>query len=274
MEGVNDDPRIQLIGKVIDLLKNDHSPLVDAMRRSDQWVSDLFEDAELLLKKSEDHLGRRVHAYQLFKENGPLMSAREIESRFKEVGWKGKVSGHVKIRERNRMLLRKVESEVNRRLSLLQYYHQKKLSLWDAGEAMSVRLKRGVSELVNGLSIEELVADVELFKEGIVRHVEEMLDGRLREGCEKYIVEDPPAMFAVSRFMDFVCNSPTLDGFIVGGEAERVRPYELYLFASQEGIDEEFWTSTLDRIMDVDLVPRYKGFLSILETYAAGGDGA
>ncbi|RYD85941.1 MAG: hypothetical protein EOP84_00740 [Verrucomicrobiaceae bacterium] len=263
-----EDSRVRLIRQVVEILGDRLSSFVGNPLPSDAYTSVLFERAEFLLNKAEVHHQRRIHAYRLFQPNGAFMTAREIEKRFDEVGWRKSIpknargTGHVTIRKNVIELLSQVEAEVQRRQELSAGFFSPSAS----GLSFSERLDAEVVRLIHRLSLAEIVPDVPTLMQSISWQIEKLLDGHRLQG-RRNAPEDLPASLAMSRFMKFVCGCQNVEQFKTMGESQTVRPYELFLFANQSDLMDDYLTYPARLVPNANLSPLYESPLSILETY-------
>ena len=232
----------------------------------------LAEDAEFVLRTVETHLRRPVHAYQLFAPEGPMMTMREIAARFKEFGWSGK--SHNMLRSYIRKLLASAENEVATRVEafagVLTEGQDGRMSVGEFFE----QLDGEVIQLLDRLGIAAVVTDSEGLERAVVASICKMIGSQIIRSSPECMAEDPTLALATCSFMPYVCGATTLQEF-EAREEHSVRPYELFLFASQHGHLDDKLTINADKLeegAETELGRLYRSSLSILEAHGGGDD--
>lgn len=261
-----EERKFQLIQKVVELLKEELPSFASNQYPPPDSVLDLlFERANLLLRTSEKYLYPRVHAYQLFLPNGPLMSARTVAERFHEIGWKG--MSHNTLRSIVERLLSLVEHEVQRREALWEQ-HFNAVHRQDGPITRFRRtLHMEVQRIVEALSMAKFFDDVSPVEERIEYFILNLFNERLKEWPHQdRLSEDPAALIGASKFMRFVCGANDMKQF-KAGESHLFRPYELFLFANQMDLMSENLTTQLHWKYLSEVGRLAPSHVSIMETY-------
>jgi hypothetical protein len=276
--------RLELIKKVMDLLREkDPEWRRSSFRPTQEQMATLTEDAELLLKTVDLHYRRTIYAYQLFRPGGPMVTAREIEDRFKELGWpKGEGKGHNSLRPLIKKLLRCAEAEVSARLEAFAGSLTERTSHSDAARShipksideILEELDGGIALLLDKLGFSDVVTDSNALHRAVAASIVKCVEMQLHRSSPAFKSEDPTASIAVSGFMKYVCGVDSVDEF-ERRDTHTVRPHELFLFAYQQRLFEAELSISLQHLAEYaedTLGPTVRGRLSILESHSGFDD--
>ena len=275
--------RLELVEKIIEMLyKKDPGWRKNPFPPNQAVVAELAERADFLLNAADGYLARRIHAYQLFAPDGPMMRIREIESRFGEFEWtEGK--SHNTLRPKIRTLLGYAENEVSTRSEAFAGLLTERRKGSDSkslpgpmsmGEFLE-QLEGEVMLLLDRLGLRDVVTDGDALQDAVVASVVKLVEVQLWRSSPAYRDEDPTVSLAAGSFMQYVCAADTVKEYEARDERS-VRPHELFLFASQCGYLEDELTMNVRKLkegMERELEPSVRTSLSILETHG-GTDAA
>jgi hypothetical protein len=256
---------------IIGMLRKEYPEFISGSGSPDQnALNRLAERAEHLLDAVDRRLDRSVHAYQLFSPGGPRQSAREISKLLVKAGWK-KGLQHVSIRSLIKKILIFAEQEVEARRLLLTGYILEHPQGHHSVEKICEKIDGNAILLVDQLGLRDAVTDPEALERAIASAIKKQISTQLRISNVSNREENAGASIAIHHFMEFVCGFRTVAEF----EARPpmlVRPYELFLFAHQQGLYEEKLTMPFSSLQSDVIQPSVKSSLTILEThgYAEG----
>ena len=206
--------------------------------------------AEEIVKAVNSRGDEAIHAYRAFpsdrwKEKSGY-SIQEIHSRFQEIGW-GKGMSEGTVRNRISEILGHAEQEVVRRREGLKVYLEKR----GLPNPDDTGLEAMVGNLLQAVSIPGLIGDPNRLQSRISQMIRRMVDHATAPFLRDIDVSGGIYPFAINSFMRFLCGYDTVAEARKAGELH-VRPYELFLFASQQ----DFETKSLTRRRD-DLSPDF-----------------
>ena len=231
--------------------------------------------AEWLLKLAEGDSGEEVHAYQVFSGDEDKTSFSDIANRFKEAGWNGLASRN-SVEECIERIVIKADEEIEERVRFF----------YPIGSTGALRssvfdgIKKHINSFIEDFSLGDLIHDYDLF-------VERTTDLVFREICKEMPEttdnEKIESCFGYRMFADHVLDPPGFNDFLNAGIAHpatsqeassrevssrstrKVRPYEIFLFASQKGLLPEKLVHKR-RDLDSSFLPNpvYNSSLSIL----------
>ncbi|MBB5353401.1 hypothetical protein HNR46_003658 [Haloferula luteola] len=273
--------KIQLIDKVIHLLdKSDPRWREDQSRPTEREIERLSERAEIILRGVERHYERLVYAYQLFEPCSNLMSPREIANRFKEVGWKGKTT-HNSVRPLiNNLLLRAEEHISAIGDSLCGLLTESPIMLSTTKyrpktiKDVVVELEHKTDKLLASMGFMDVVADSDALLQAVVASITKCVDSQLKLETTSFPEERSEIRFAVMGFMKYVCGSDSIADYNSQPE-KSIRPYELFLFAYQNGLEAGALSIPIQSLRNDaldDLSPSNHDSLSILSTHGGIDD--
>lgn len=226
---------------------------------------DAVETAERLLKTVEGRKEELIHAYRLFpvsdEGGGAFFNTKGITERFKEVGWGQKMSLGT-VRNWVTGILEGVQNEIDRRRrGYIEFSERHNFE-----DPAYSDIEGFVGRLLEDFAVPGLIGDVDHLRSRIAGVFRRMIDDAtapMLRSC-RLNRESPTDALTTAAFMRFVCGYDSLEKRIEANDTS-VRPYELFLFASQQGVLNDKLTKPRSALSpDFVPEPKYESSLSIL----------
>ncbi len=216
----------------------------------DPHFADALKRAEALLRAASNLSDEEVEAYRIFHPRG-LMTYKEIEKHFASFGWTKPVSRNT-IGPCIEKLLKAAHEKIEQHLP---HYEDMLGSATDGAvsfQQVEVQVGNALSNALDKLGIADLIsADFDPIRR-TARYFMHIVSqkvaspwGLTGESYEGY-----------STFIPYVCGGMDYDEF-QNADVHRVRPYEIFLFAAQEGLEQQRLVERLSKLTEVPAPPRW-----------------
>lgn len=203
-----------------------------------------------------------VHAYQLFQQGAGLQSPKTVEKRFEEVGWK---FSHNTIDDAVNEVMEGVMQAVRREEENLE-----QLILVRSDAPLKHKIIREtvgyyMTVLVRRLGFSLIVTDLEKLTSQVVDLIKSQVEERLPTLTKASLGSIVHDLNYSSKFPEYAA-----PGFAKGSSDRSFRPYEVFLFAAQNGVLPDKLVAKLHHLHP-DFIPASPVDLglSILNTYDA-----